>query len=70
MNNVYLGGITGEVLKTYLVVFRVLRYGSYEEDAFVQAVNEKKAIKIGEKQIRDRFAPRTKMEFVKIKELR
>lgn len=65
----FLGGI-GQVLKRYYVVFRVLRYGSYEEDVFVEAESEKKAIKLAEQKVRSRFAPRTKMEFVKIEEIK
>jgi hypothetical protein len=65
----FLGGI-GEALKDYMVVFKVLRYGSYIEDAFVQASSEKQAKQIGEKVIRGRFAPRTKMEFVEVYEVK
>lgn len=64
----FLGAIT-ESLKYYSVVFRILRSGSYIEDAFVQAKNAKEARKLGEKIIRNRFR-RTKMEFVEVREVK
>jgi hypothetical protein len=64
-----LGGI-GEAKKMYRVVFRVLRYGSYEEETFVEANSANEAKKLGEKKIRNFFAPRTKMEFVKVEEIK
>jgi|LakMenEpi03Aug12_release.lakeMendotaPanAssembly.Ray.scaffolds.fasta_scaffold5834166_1 hypothetical protein len=65
----FLGGI-GEALKYYMVVFKILRYGSYIEDVMVEATDAKKAKQIGEKLIRGRFAPRTKMEFVEVYEVK
>ena len=66
--NTFLGGI-GQTLKYYSVVFRILRSGSYIEDAFVQATDAKEAKKLGEKIIRNRFR-RTKMEFVEVREVK
>ena len=64
-----LGGI-GEAKKLYRVVFRLLRYGGYEEEAYVEANSANEAKKLGEKKIRNFFAPRTKMEFVKVVEVK
>jgi hypothetical protein len=64
----FLGAI-GQSLKYYSVVFRILRSGSYIEDALVQATDAKEAKKLGEKIIRNRFR-RTKMEFVEVREVK
>jgi len=65
----FLGGIN-EALKYYMVVFRILRSGSYLEEVMVEATDAKKAKQIGEKKIRGYFAPRTKMEFVELYEVK
>jgi hypothetical protein len=63
-------GIKGvKTLKYYIVVFKILRSGSYNEDVMVEASDAKQAKKIGEKIIRYRF-PRTKMEFVEVYEVK
>ena len=62
-------GAIGQALKYYRVVFRILRSGSYLEDAFVQATDAKEARKLGEKIIRNNFR-RTKMEFVEVREVK
>ena len=66
--SIFLGGI-GQTLKYYMVVFKILRSGSYNEDVMVEATDAKQAKKIGEKIIRNRFR-RTKMEFVEVYEVK
>ena len=64
--NTFLGSINTE--KVYNVVFEIKRYGGYLEDVFVEANNEKQAIKLGTKKIRSHF-PRTQMALREVYEV-